>query len=156
MAALSANTTVIYDPGAPPLGGDQGKIWPVGAITDEFYRGALITAAVGTGTAVCTSADASEFVGVCAERKSFTGTAGVLRVYINGVFWFATTYAANANYANTGYAAATAASDNPADIIQLAAGTTGQVGTLVHVDVTATSGWFDISIGARGARGTNS
>lgn len=153
MAALSADTGIFPDEGGPA---PRERIWKVGAITDEIYRGALVTAAAGTGTAVVTSLDASEFVGVSLERKSFTGTAGFLRVYIDGVFWWATTYAADANYANTGYAACTAASDNPADIIQLAAGTTGQIGTLVHVDVTGTSGWFDIGIGARGARGTNS
>lgn len=153
MAVLSNNTGIFPDEGGPP---PRERIWKVGSQTDEFYRGALITAAVGTGTAVCTSADASEFVGISLERKTFTAAAGTLRVYIDGVFWWATAYAADANYANTGYAACTAASDNPADIIQLAAGTTGQIGTLVHVDVTGTSGWFDIGIGARGARGANS
>lgn len=153
MAALSDNTGIFPDEGGPP---PRERVWKVGAITDEIYRGALATAAVGTGTLVVTSADASEFVGVCLERKTFTGVAGFVRVYIEGVFWWATTYAADANFANTGYAACTAASDNPADIVQLGAGTTGQIGTLVHVDVTGTSGWFDIGIGARGARGTNS
>jgi len=152
MAALAANTGIRYNPARSPL----EYVWPVGAITDEFYRGALLTFAVGTGTAVCTSIDASEFLGVCTERKSFTGTAGVIKAYIDGVFWWATAYAANANVGNTGYAACTAASDNPTEIIQLAAGTSGQLGTLVHVDVTGTSGWFDIATGARGPRGTNS
>lgn len=152
MAALSANTTLRPDLTVPP----RERIWKVGSQTDEFYIGALITAAVGTGTAICTSPDASEFVGISMERKSFVSAAGTLRVYIDGVFWFATTHAADATFANTGYAAATAASDNPADIVALGAGTTGQIGTLVHVDVTGTSGWYDIGIGARGARGTNS
>lgn len=151
MAVLAANTEIRWI-GHEPL----EVIWKVGAITDEIYRGALVTAAVGTGTAVVTSIDASEFVGVSTERKTFAAVAGTLKVYINGIFWWATAYAADANFGNTGYAAATAASDNPADILQLAAGTTGQLGTLVHVDVTGTSGYFDISPGARGARGTNS
>lgn len=151
MAALSANTEIRWI-GHEPL----EVIWKVGAITDEIYRGALVTAAVGTGTAVVTSVDASEFVGVSTERKTFAAVAGTLKVYINGIFWWATAYAADANFCNTGYAAATAASDNPADILQLAAGTTGQIGTLVHVDVTGTSGYFDIGAGARGPRGTNS
>lgn len=152
MAALSDNTAVIYDPARPAI----KRQWKVGAISDEFYRGALLTCAVGTGTAICTNADATEFIGVCDQRKSFTGTAGNLWIIVDAIMWFATTYAADANVANTGYAACTAASDNPADIIQLAGGTTGQIGTLIQPDVTGTSGWFDIGIGARGARGTNS
>lgn len=152
MAALSANATIVYEPARPPI----ERIWKVGAITDEIYRGALATLAVATGTLVVTSIDASEFVGVVKERKTFAAVAGTCKVYIDGIFWWATSYAADANLANTGYAACTAASDNPADILQLAAGTTGQIGTLVHVDVTGTSGWFDIGPGARGPRGTNS
>ena len=153
MATLSANTGIFPDEGGPQ---PRERIWKVGAITDEFYRGALLCAAPGTGTAVCTTADTTEFVGVCLERKTFAGVAGTVRVYIDGVFWWATTHAADATYCNTGYAACTAASDNPADIVALGAGTTGQIGTLVHVDVTGTSGWYDISPGARGPRGTNS
>lgn len=152
MAVLSDNVAVVYDPARTPI----KRQWKTGAITDEFYRGGLATCAVGTGLAVVTSADASEFIGVCDQRKSFTGTAGNVWLIVDGLMWFATTYAADANVANTGYAACTAGSDNPADIIQLAAGTTGQIGTLVQPDVTGTSGWFDIGIGARGARGTNS
>lgn len=152
MAVLSDNTAVVYDPARVPI----KRQWKIGAVTDEYYRGALLTIAVATGLAVCTSADASEFIGVSDQRRSVTGTATNIWTIVDGIMWFATTYAADANVANTGYAAATAASDNPADIIQLAAGTTGQLGTLIQPDVTGTSGWFDIGIGARGARGTNS
>ena len=151
MAALADNAVVVYDPARNPI----KRQWKTGAITDEFYRGALVTCAAGTGLAVVTSVDASEFVGVCDQRRSFTGTAGNVWVILDAIMWFATTYAADANVANTGYAACTTASDNPADIIQLAAGTTGQIGTLVQPDVTGTSGWFDIGIGARSPRGTN-
>lgn len=154
MAALSANVTIRYMPDAPPLGGEQGLIMPVGAISDEFYRGALLTYAVGTGTAVCTSLDASEFLGVCAERKTFSGTAGVIKVLVGGVFWFAAANITNANYGKA--VACTAASDNPADLVVLGAGTTGQVGKIIHVDVSATSGWVDTAPGGRCALGTNS
>lgn len=150
--ALTANVAVVYDPARNPV----KRQWKTGAITDEFYRGAIVTCAVGTGLAVVTSVDASEFVGICDERKTFTGTAGNVWVIVDAIMWFATTYAADANVANTGYAAATATDDAPSGIVQLGAGTTGQIGTLIQPDVTGTSGWFDIGIGARGARGTNS
>ncbi len=158
MAALSANLAgfPVYDGSARniPTGGDQGLVFKVGAITDEFYLGAIATYAVGTGLVVVTSLDASEFAGVIAKRASFTGSAGTCQLFIDGVFWFANTNFTDANYGKA--FAATAASDNPADLVTLGAGTTGQVGRLMHVDVTATSGWLDIGIGARCALGTNS
>lgn len=152
MAALSANDKIVYDghPAFAPL----EKIFKTGAITDEFYKGSLATYAVGTGLIVVTSADASEFLGLVTERKSFTGTAGVCKAYISGIFWAANTSFTDANYGKA--LACTAASDAQADITLLGAGTTGQIGRLVHVDVTGTSGWYDIGVGARAALGTNS
>lgn len=148
MATLAANTTLRYDPVSNPI----ERIFKTGAITDEFYIGAF--ACCTAGLILVTNADATEFMGIVTERKSLTGTASTVKAYLSGVFWAANTNFTDANY---GVAfACTAASDNPADLVTLGAGTTGQVGTLVHVDSTAVSGWIDISIGARGPRGTNS
>jgi hypothetical protein len=152
MAVLSADTYLVFDPQRFPV----MRHWKVGAITDIFYRGGVLTHVAGL--ALPTSVDASEFAGMCMSHKTFAGTAGYIEVYIDGIFWASASVFTDANitHATNKYLAATAGSDNPNDLITLAAGTTGQVGTIAHVDVTGTSGWFDCGIGARGAFGTNS
>jgi hypothetical protein len=154
MAVLTDNVAVVYDPASAPI----RRQYKTGAITDEFYRGSIATLAVGTGLAVVTSADASEFLGICDERKTFTGTAGNVWIFAQGWFWFACTAFTDANLIKA--FTATAGSDNPADlvttgVITLTTGATGQVGRLMHVDATGTSGWLDISAGGRSSIGTN-
>lgn len=109
-----------------------------------FFRGGLACITPGTGKPQIANADADEFFGVT-EKKLVATAANQLTTFVTrGVVWF--TGAANLTIANVGKLfAATAASDNPADLLVQAAGNPGAAGRLLAVDVTAVSGYIDLS-----------
>jgi hypothetical protein len=113
---------------------------------DEYFVGS-VTCAV-SGLAILTNADAAFTLGFCMQRTTITGAAQPVKVHVGGVWWVAAADFADADTLMT-LMAPTAASDNPADLINQAAGTPMALGLCIHIDVTATSGWIDL-----GQRGT--
>ncbi|HKB07904.1 MAG TPA: hypothetical protein VKF61_06485 [Candidatus Polarisedimenticolia bacterium] len=137
MAALGAAVDIIMD--ARWL--VETEIKSSGTLT--FYRGALVSIALGTGTAKLSPADGDEFYGICLEPKSaVSGT--LIRVAIRGLFLIANTAFTDANL-NKLFAQAGGGTDNPADLILQTTGTAGAAGRLVAVKTSGTSGWLDIS-----------
>ena len=140
--ALSANVNPApyFDP-AYPIGERQ-----YGAnAADEYYRGAIVCSSAGAtvGLTVVDNADADTTLGVCTERVTIAAQDEVVSVATHGVWWFT---CANFEKANLwGLFAPAAASDDPADLDDLAGGTPSALGTLIHNDVTATSGWLDLT-----------
>ena len=117
--------------------------------SDEFYRGAIATE-VGTGTAtgakVTNGVTTDRPIGVIETRFTSVNTATeqLIDVWRRGVIWF------------TGVAAITTAnvtsllypllnSDNPADLTATAAGNCSALGELLGIEVTAVSGYVDMS-----------
>ncbi len=139
--ALSAdvNPAPYYDP-AYPIGERQ-----YGAnAADEYYRGAIVCKSAGAtvGLTVVDNADADTTMGVCTKRATIAAQNEVVYVAISGVWWFT---CANFETANLwGLFSPAAASDDPADLDDAAGGKPSALGTLVHNDVTATSGWLDL------------
>ena len=139
--ALSAdvNPAPYYDP-AYPIGERQ-----YGAnAADEYYRGAIVCKSAGAvvGLTVVDNADADTAMGVSTKRVTVAAQNDVVYVATQGVWWFA---CANIETADlwTIYAPA-AGSDDPADLDTYAGGMPSALGTVVHCDVTATSGWLDL------------
>jgi hypothetical protein len=136
MAALTGNVTPApyYDPGFP-IG---ERYYPVEA-ADEFYRGAILC--FSSGLVVADNADADTGLGVCTKRVTTTAANQVVMVATHGVWWFAAVALTTASLWTLMSPLAT--SDNPADMTPSTGAVPSPIGTVVHCDVTATSGWVD-------------
>lgn len=140
MAALSANFE-----GFRPIQGSGLFSIEIGmnsALT--FFRGTLGHVTVGTGKLIKANADGDDFWGVV--EKPIVGTAAdqLVVTWARGIFWF-TGVSAFTHANNAKLMAATAASDNPADLTPQTTGTCGAAGRLIGIEVTAVSGYLDIS-----------
>ncbi len=137
MAAFSAHVTPApyYDP-AFPIGEHD---YPV-ETADVFFRGAVLCHS--SGLIVADNADADTTVGVCTQGITTTAANDVVKVAVTGIWWFACNDFTSANL--WVILAPLATSDNPADMLPVAAGTPSALGTLVHSDVSGTSGWLDL------------
>lgn len=139
MAALGASIDVTCVPGTMM----ETEIKSSGTLT--FFRGSLISIALGTGKAQLSPADADEFYGVSLEKKA-TVVNDLVRCAIRGIFLFQNTNFSDANL-NKLFHQATTGTDNPADL-QLTGGanaSAGAAGRLIAVKTTGTNGWLDIS-----------
>lgn len=137
MAALSANATT---PPRPHPETFTGEFTFKATGADEYYNGAVVCGAAGK--AILTNLDAHETLGFCLNRVTISAADEPVKVHVLGVWWVAAGGIADGD--NFALFAPTAASDNPADLINQAAGTPGALGRLIHVDVTGTSGWLDL------------
>lgn len=138
MAALAANATT------PPRhnpGSDWFAPYYKATGADEYYLGA-VTCAV-SGKAILTNADAAVTLGFCLKRQTVTAADEPVRIAVAGIWWVSAADFADADTLLT-LMAPTAASDNPADIINQAAGTPAALGLCIHIDVTGASGWIDL------------
>ena len=135
MAALTADVEVIYDPKSNAIR-RQYKV--VGA--DTYFRGALIHITNGTGKADATAANAMEFLGVSDENLIAAAADELLHVWVRGVFFFSGMTPADADLGDV--FAATATSDNPADLVVNAVGTPGAMGMVIAVEAGGL--WIDI------------
>lgn len=138
MAALAANAAIPprHNPGSEKF---EGTYKATGA--DEYYVGS-VTCAV-SGKAILTNADAASTLGFCMQRTTITAADQPVKVHVAGIWWVSAADFADADSLFTLFAP-TAASDNPADIINQAAGTPGALGMCIHIDVTGASGWLDL------------
>lgn len=136
MAALGTNVDVVCMPGTML----ETEIKSSGSLT--FFRGAIVSIALGTGKAQIAPADGDEFYGICLEKK-VASTNDLIRVAIRGIFLIQNTNLTDANL-NKLFASAGAGTDNPADLILQTAGTAGACGRLIAVKTSGTAGWIDI------------
>jgi len=137
MAVLSAHVVPApyYDP-AFPIG---VRDYPVEA-ANTWYRGSIVCHSAGL--VVNDSANADTGLGVCFEGGTTTAANQTVKVSVSGIWWFACAQFATADLWLIHGPAVT--SDNPADMDLAGAGDPSGIGTLVHCDVTATSGWLDL------------
>src|SRR5262245_19470943 len=105
MAALGANVDVIFDPRTMI----ETEIKSSGSLT--FFRGAIVSIALGTGKGLLAPADGDEFYGICLEKK-VAATNDFIRVAIRGLCLIANTAFTDANL-NKLFASAGAGTDNP-------------------------------------------
>lgn len=136
MSALNTNVDVICHPGTMV----ETEIKSSGSLT--FFRGSMISIALGTGTAKLSPADADEFYGISLEKKVAT-SSDTVKCAIRGLFLILCTSFTDANL-NKLFAEAGGGTDNPADLILQTTGTAGAAGRLVAIKTSATSGWLDI------------
>lgn len=138
MAALSANATVVprHDPGSAKF---EASFKATGA--DEYYVGAIVCGT--SGKALVTNADGTISLGFTLQRKTVLAADEPIKVNVLGVWWVAAADFADADSLMIGMSPL-ASSDNPADIVNTSAATPGQLGLVIHIDVTATSGWLDL------------
>lgn len=139
MGALAANATTPprHDPSTP-----RGEFTYGATGADEYYFGAIVCAT--SGLALVTNADGVATLGFHMDRKTITAATQPVKVCVLGVWWVAATDFADADSLMLGMAP-TAGSDNPADLINTSAATPQTLGLCIHIDVTATSGWIDLS-----------
>ena len=135
--ALSAHVTPApyFDP-AFPIGSRE---YPVEA-ANTFYRGSIVCHSAGL--VVNDNANADVGLGVCVQGKVTTAANQILRVAVSGVWWFACAQFDTADHWTIFGPAVT--SDDPADMDAAGVGDPSGIGTLVHTDVTGTSGWLDL------------
>jgi len=135
--ALSAHVTPApyYDP-AFPIG---VRDYPVEG-ADVFYRGAILCHS--SGLVVADNANADTGLGVCTEETTTTAANQIVKVSVSGVWWFSCAQFATADLWLIHGPAVT--SDDPADMDLAGVGDPSGIGTLVHIDVTAASGWLDL------------
>ena len=137
MAALSANAVT------PPrhLAGSAKASFFYGSTgADEYYNGAVVCYV--SPRAILTNADGVVTLGFHMGRTTTTANDDPVEVHVAGIWWVASAGCIDADVGTL--MAPTAASDNPADIVDQAAGTPLSLGVLVHVDVTGTSGSIDL------------
>lgn len=117
-----------------------------GAVTEEWYRGAIGTTAVGAGVTLKVTNGVTTDIpfGIVEKRTSTTGTAVLIPCVVNGVLWF-TGVAGITNAAGLNPIYALLTSDNPADLTATAAGNTSAFGRIIAVETTAVSGYIDQS-----------
>jgi len=117
------------------------------AAADTFYRGGVCQDSA-TGIIASAGAQANNFRGFVAERTVTTAANDRVRAYIFGHFLFDN---ANFTIANEGQLMLQllADGDNPAGIIETAAGATmsGEVGAVTTSEVSGTSGWILAGVG---------
>lgn len=118
----------------------------VNAGAATFYRGGLPTAAVAAVQIKVSNAVTTDIpVGVCEKKTVGTGAAShTIPCWTRGVVWF-TGVAALA--AANGYLPVyvLSASDNPADLTMTAAGNSQAFGRFIASEVTAVSGYVDMT-----------
>ena len=138
MAALSANavTPPRHNPGSDSF---VGTYKATGA--DEYYNGAVVCYV--SPRAILTNADGVVTLGFHMGRTTITAADEPVKVHVAGIWWVAAAGMIDGDLGTL--MAPTAASDNPADIVDQAAGTPFSLGVLIHVDVTTTSGWIHLS-----------
>ncbi len=140
MAAL-ATDFLTWGPQGSPHRLLEAEIKANAALT--FFRGALVHIASGTGKGLISNADATEFFGIASKKTVTTAADQAVLCLIRGIVWVSG--AANLTDANVGkLMGATAASDNPADIIVQAALNPGAMGRLIAVETTGTKGFIDL------------
>jgi hypothetical protein len=139
MAALTANavTPPRHDPGSPKF-----EVTFKAHAADVFYLGALC--AETAGRVHVPPADGENTIGICLSPVTTTAQDDPVRVHVRGIWWFAAAGCTDANLMQL--MAPLATSDNPADILAQGAATPFALGELIHVDVTATSGWVDLGV----------
>lgn len=138
MAALAANaaTPPRRNPGSAKF---EPSFKATGA--DEYYVGAIVCAT--SGKALVTNADGTATLGFTMQRKTVAAADEPIKVHVTGIWWVAAVDFADADSLMIGMSPL-ASSDNPADIVNTSAATPGQLGLVIHIDVTATSGWLDL------------
>lgn len=141
MAALAANASLYGTlAGAPLITMPNMRV----NAADEFYVGAVLAYDLATGQVDATPDSADPVAGVCGERTTTTGANDPVLVHIDGVFLFANTSFTIAN--GGAFFQATAASDNPADlVVTTGAGFTLAAGPLIQARTTAVDGWIRIA-----------
>ena len=117
------------------------------AAADIFYRGGVCQDSA-TGIIASAGAQANNFRGFVAESKTTLAGNDRVRAYVFGHFLFDN---ANFTIANEGQLMRQllADGDNPASIIETAAGATmsGEVGAVTTAEVSGTSGWILAGVG---------
>jgi hypothetical protein len=112
-----------------------------------FYRGGLPTTAVGAGLNIkISNAVTTDIpVGIAMKHVVSTGAAShFIPCMVRGVVWFTGVAAiATANGLNLIYVLS--ASDNPADLTVTAAGNSQAFGRIIAIEVTAVSGYVDMT-----------
>lgn len=115
--------------------------------SDEFYRGAIGSQlATPTGLTVANANDTNRTHGIVEKRYTSVNAATIqpVPVWVRGVVWF-TGVAAIVIAANTVPIYPLLNSDNPADLTLTGAGNLGALGTVLAMEVTAVSGYVDMT-----------
>ena len=126
-----------------------GELSMNGSVTgaDTFYKGACLSVDADTavGTVELDNANVDQAWGICENRLVATAAGDLVTGWVRGVFWL-TGNTAGLVIVNHGLTLGeTAGSDDPADLVISGIGTCGAMGTLLHVEVTAVSGYIDLS-----------
>lgn len=115
-----------------------------GAVTEEWYRGAIGTTAVGAAVTLKVTNGVTTDIpfGIVEKRTSTSGTAALIPCTVNGVIWF-TGVAGIATASGLQVLYPLLNSDNPADLTATAAGNCSAFGRIIAIETTAVSGYID-------------
>lgn len=115
-------------------------------VAATFFKGALPTAAVGASQIKISNAVTTDIpVGIVEKKTVATGAAShTIPCWTRGVVWF-TGVAAIASATGHNLLFITSASDNPADLTGTAAGNSQAFGRIINIEVTAVSGYVDMT-----------
>jgi hypothetical protein len=112
---------------------------------DVFYRGAIATTATGDGQVKVTNGVTTDnSIGIVSAQTTVASANDPVLIISRGILWF-TGVAAIAIASNHELLYPLLTSDNPADLTATAAGNCGALGRILEVEVTAVSGYVDIS-----------
>jgi hypothetical protein len=143
MAALAADSqSWRICPGTGEFSIEAGS---AGAAT--YFRGAIATTAVAAATLIKISNAITTDIpfGVVEKKTVATGAAShFIPCWVRGVLWF-TGVAAIANATGLALLYVLSASDNPADLTATAAGNSSAFGRIIGIEVTAVSGFVDLT-----------
>jgi hypothetical protein len=115
------------------------------AAAATFFRGAICTGATGVGKIKVSNGVTTDVAfGVVTERVTTTAADQLVEVLSRGIVWF-TGVAAIAHASNRELLYPLLTSDNPADLTATAAGNCGALGRVLQIEVTAVSGYLDLS-----------
>jgi hypothetical protein len=112
-----------------------------------FFRGAIATTAVATGAVIKVSNAITTDIpfGVVEKKTVSTGASShFIPCWVRGVIWF-TGVAAIATATGLALLYVLSASDNPADLTATAAGNSSAFGRIIGIEVTAVSGYVDLT-----------
>jgi hypothetical protein len=141
MAALTTNFTGWRQvPGTGSL-----EIAAAASGADEFFFGAIATVAVGDGDNIKVTNGVTTDIpyGVVNQHVVAAGNE-IIPCITRGVIWF-TGVAAIAAASGLPLLYALINSDNPADLTATAAGNTSAFGRIINIEVTAVSGYVDLT-----------
>ena len=114
---------------------------------DEYYRGAIATVAVGAGVQIKVSNGVTTDIpfGIVEKRTTAASAAfPLIPCWVRGVVWF-TGVAAIATASGLPLLYPLINSDNPADLTATAAGNCAAFGRVIAIEVTAVSGYVDLT-----------